>query len=53
MFKNMCFLIENVPVLQQTYLLIVLNTFSFSVKETQCSVINVSVSYFIWEWPSQ
>ena len=41
----MCFLIENTSVWHKMYLLIILDTFIFSVKGSQCSVINVSVSY--------
>ena len=43
----MYFFISTISVWHQIYVLIVVNTFGFSVKGGRCLVIKISVSYFI------
>ena len=45
--KNICFLVENLSGWQQTYSLVVQNIFRFSIRGSQCLVLNVAVPYFV------
>jgi len=46
------FFIEKFSMWLPKFLFLVLSIFSLSIKGMLCSVINVSVSYLIWEWSS-